>query len=56
MVIKDFAASMWSLGVLALSVADYRVVGTLKQPGEEAYMGRNHVYSGPVATQPKSIS
>lgn len=30
-----------SLGVLALSVADCRVVGTLKQPGEEAHMGRS---------------
>ena len=56
MVIKDIAASMWSLGVLALSVTDCCVVGTLKQPGEEAHMGRNQVYSGPVATQLKSIS
>ena len=51
MVIKDVAASMWPLGLLALSVTDCPIVGTLKQPGEEAHMGRNQVYSGPVATQ-----
>lgn len=51
MVIKDVAASMWPLGLLALSVTDCPVVGTLKQPGEEAHMGRYQVYSGPVATQ-----
>ena len=51
MVIKDVAASMWPLGLLALSVTDCPAMGTLKQPGEEAHMGRNQVYSGPVATQ-----
>ena len=42
---------MWPLGLLALSVTDCPAMGTLKQPGEEAHMGRNQVYSGPVATQ-----